>query len=389
MHGAVARAVPEGRAAQATAAHPDNKGARPESAGARDPRRRMVGGRLVLAAAVMVAAYVKGRLDAAVEDTLKSFPPAPASPVATAHAQMAAAAAETAAARTGWVEVAPATGSSNPFEEIAPGWRRDVIPSVSRTPQGDPASAEAPAPTAAPVQAAVLNEYAGPIGAPAASRVVAETVVSEYVGHVSVPAAAHAMPPVVAEPVLSEYAGHVSVAPPASVTAVAAEATIGEYSTHVSAPVPPRAVVDAAPVLNEYTSPLGGYAAAPHAPVAYPVSEQVAEAPESVAPVAEVTAEAPAPLAEGDFFVSGLAMNPGDLAFGRVMFDQRLGHAPTVGQVTLHVEAAENLPAGGIAVMADGGFAPCQEGMTLVAAAEAQGRFVARGRYSVAHPSTQ
>lgn len=97
----------------------------------------------------------------------------------------------------------------------------------------------------------------------------------------------------------------------------------------------------------------------------------------------------PAPAAaviDGDFFVSGMASAAGDLAFGRVLFAHRLEAAPAGADVTLTVEAAENLPDGGVAVMTDGGFAPCVEGMTLVAAASGPGRFVARGRYVVSHP---
>lgn len=88
-------------------------------------------------------------------------------------------------------------------------------------------------------------------------------------------------------------------------------------------------------------------------------------------------------LAEGTFLISGLAVNGGDLAFGRVTFPHRLAHAPDLAQVVLVVDETENLPTGGVAVMADGGFAPCKEGMTLVVAAREPGRFVARGRYRV------
>lgn len=96
---------------------------------------------------------------------------------------------------------------------------------------------------------------------------------------------------------------------------------------------------------------------------------------------------APAALAEGTFIISGLAVNPGDLAFGRVTFPHRLVEAPDVARVVLVVEESENLPAGGVAVMGDGGFAPCREGMTLVVAAHEAGRFVARGHYRVESPA--
>ncbi len=90
---------------------------------------------------------------------------------------------------------------------------------------------------------------------------------------------------------------------------------------------------------------------------------------------------------EGTFTLSGLAGAGGDLAFGAVVFARRLDSAPTAAGVTLTVDAAENVPNGGVAVMADGGFAPSAEGMTLVVAAGGPGRFVVRGRYAVTSPA--
>ncbi len=89
----------------------------------------------------------------------------------------------------------------------------------------------------------------------------------------------------------------------------------------------------------------------------------------------------------GAFTLSGLAGAGGDLAFGPVVFARRLDEAPDPGSVTLTVDAAENVPDGGVAVMGDGGFAPSAEGMTLVIAANAPGRFVVRGRYVVTSSS--
>lgn len=102
-------------------------------------------------------------------------------------------------------------------------------------------------------------------------------------------------------------------------------------------------------------------------------------APRAAAPPAEV--------ASGTFAVSGFAVAAGDLAFGRVTFPRRLSHVPAPGAVTLRVEGAENVPESGVAVMSDGSFAPCREGMTLVAAAHAAGRFTVRGTYAVAAPA--
>ncbi|MCB0881209.1 MAG: hypothetical protein KDC33_03200 [Thermoleophilia bacterium] len=156
----------------------------------------------------------------------------------------------------------------------------------------------------------------------------------------------------------------------------------------------PGGPADDAPSLNEYDAPVGAPAAArPEAVAASVVNEWDAfvaagpgigdietfgSEPEAAAPAAHVS--------DGDFFVSGMASAAGDLAFGRVLFAHRLDEAPAGGDVTLIVEASENLPEGGVAVMSDGGFAPCVEGMTLVAAAAGPGRFVARGRFVVRHP---
>gem|GEM_PF-5612914 len=153
---------------------------------------------------------------------------------------------------------------------------------------------------------------------------------------------------------------------PAVATPVAAE-PLGEPA---AAPAAPAKEADVPPLAAGGEPDDGGAAAAAEA-----VSGGAAHAP--------VPAGAGHVLAAGVFTVSGFAVNAGDLAFGRATFPERLAVAPAAGDVSLHLEAVENVPDGGLVVMAESGFAPCREGVTLVAAAAGPGRFLVRGRYEV------
>lgn len=364
-------------------------------------------GRVVFAGVLVAAAYVKGRIDAAYET----------GEAASRTAQSDRAVAETAATLAPeWVApptavaapewVAPPVPEVPSVEEIRPGWR-GTLERVTARP--------APAPLAAG-HAATARADTPP---------AAEPSFSEWETPVSVTAPAPAVAPVrVTEPSFSEWETPVSVAtPPPAATPPAAEPTFNEWETPVSLTAPASAAAPAVvtePSFNEWETPVSvtaSRAAAP-APAAHEPAVNEFDAPLFVAPsavretepavsesdapvpadaaapevetwVEETPAPAAEPVARGDFFVSGLASAAGDLAFGRVLFPQRLDAAPEGATVTLVVEASDNLPDGGVAVMTDGGFAPCVEGMTLVAAAAGPGRFVARGHYVVGRPDAQ
>ena len=92
---------------------------------------------------------------------------------------------------------------------------------------------------------------------------------------------------------------------------------------------------------------------------------------------------APAVRETGRFSLGGWASAAGHLAVCGVTFRERLGEPVDAGAVRLVLEAGDNVAYGGLVVLADPGFAPDEEGFTLMLAAAAPGVFAAAGRYEV------
>jgi len=104
------------------------------------------------------------------------------------------------------------------------------------------------------------------------------------------------------------------------------------------------------------------------------------------APLAAVRHEfsvAPAVRETGRFSLGGWASAAGHMAVCGVSLRERLGEPVDAGAVRLVIEAGDNIAHGGLVVLADPGFAPDEEGFTLMLAAAAPGVFAAAGRYEV------
>ncbi len=131
----------------------------------------------------------------------------------------------------------------------------------------------------------------------------------------------------------------------------------------------------------------------PPAAAPAPVEEPVAEAPvpaEPPATVAELVEEpAQEPVAEpvvaerGRFSLGGQALAPGHAVVAGITFASRREAPVGADALRLHVERAFNMPAGGLVVLDDTGFAPDAEGFTLALAAAAAGGFAAAGTYEL------
>jgi hypothetical protein len=121
-------------------------------------------------------------------------------------------------------------------------------------------------------------------------------------------------------------------------------------------------------------------AAAPRQPDPLPLAEWSAPlAP----PAAKEFSVAPRVRESGRFSLGGWAVAPGHLAVCGVTFRERLADRVDAGAVRLVVEAGDNVADGGLVVLGDPGFAPDEEGFTLMLAAAAPGVFAAAGRYEV------
>lgn len=116
---------------------------------------------------------------------------------------------------------------------------------------------------------------------------------------------------------------------------------------------------------------------APLAPEPVPEPVAVTEDPATAAP------EDPPALNRGRFALGGHALVPGHMTVSAVSFAAR-GAVPAAPEaIRLEVESIENVPDGGLVVLADPGFAPDAEGFTLMLAAAAPGRFAASGWYEL------
>ncbi len=89
------------------------------------------------------------------------------------------------------------------------------------------------------------------------------------------------------------------------------------------------------------------------------------------------------PLDEGRFALGGWAAASGHSTVSSVTFRRRLAAPVRADQIEISVDAAENVPDGGITVLSDPGFAPDREGFTLLLAAADPGSFSAAGSYRV------
>jgi len=117
------------------------------------------------------------------------------------------------------------------------------------------------------------------------------------------------------------------------------------------------------------------------APVPPPQPAPVPEPPPAAEPVRQ--AADPSVLEEGRFSLGGWAAAPGHSVVAGVTFRRRLPYAVAAAAVELMVEAADNVAAHGLVVLADPGFAPDREGFTLLLAAASEGPFSAAGTYLV------
>lgn len=126
-----------------------------------------------------------------------------------------------------------------------------------------------------------------------------------------------------------------------------------------------------------------------------PVDVPAAETPVEAAPVS-VPAEEPAGIRvrppdmastsavdEGRFALGGWAAASGHSVVSAVTFRRRLPQGVTAQQIELTIDASENVPEGGLLVLADPGFAPDREGFTLLLTAAEPGSFSAAGSYRV------
>lgn len=137
---------------------------------------------------------------------------------------------------------------------------------------------------------------------------------------------------------------------------------------------------------------LAGTPLVEHAPVAPEVEAGawVASHPEAPAPIADdpgatITVEEwqAVPLNVGRFALGGWAASAGHSMVSAVTFRRRLSEDISADRIILEIDASENVPDGGLVVLADPGFAPDRDGFTLLLAAADPGQFSAAGSYRV------
>jgi hypothetical protein len=154
-------------------------------------------------------------------------------------------------------------------------------------------------------------------------------------------------------------------------------AAVSEWITHVA----PTALPEWEGVPEE-----------PAAPAPAAGSETPEPAAEAVPPAAEPVPD-PQPQAEtlaevqidesGRFSLGGWAAQPGSITLCGVTFRDRRDAPVDPSAIRLIPDAVSNVGDGGLVVLADPGFAPDQDGFTLLLAADGPGSFAASGRYEV------
>lgn len=86
----------------------------------------------------------------------------------------------------------------------------------------------------------------------------------------------------------------------------------------------------------------------------------------------------------GRFSLGGYATQAGHIALAGITFRERRSGILGPDSVALVAEAASNVATGGLVVLGDTGFAPDEEGFTILLAAEGPGTFAAAGYYELA-----
>jgi hypothetical protein len=89
------------------------------------------------------------------------------------------------------------------------------------------------------------------------------------------------------------------------------------------------------------------------------------------------------PLDEGRFALGGWAASAGHSMVSAVTFRRRLSEDISADRIILEIDASDNVPDGGLVVLADPGFAPDRDGFTLQLAAADHGQFSVAGSYRV------
>lgn len=117
-------------------------------------------------------------------------------------------------------------------------------------------------------------------------------------------------------------------------------------------------------------------------PAPEPEPEPVAVEPEP-APEPAVEPEAPRVLESGRFSLGGWAAAAGHTTLTGVTFARRREDGVPATAIRLVIDGGANVAEGGLVVLGDAGFAPDEEGFTLMLAAEGPGGFAASGRYEV------
>ncbi|MBJ7456641.1 MAG: hypothetical protein JHC74_11335, partial [Thermoleophilia bacterium] len=171
-------------------------------------------------------------------------------------------------------------------------------------------------------------------------------------------------------------------------------AAVSEWITHVV----PTALPEWEGVPEEPAEPAPAAAPAP-LPVVEAGTDDCDDEPGVPEPAAEVAAPIvelvpdPEPPAEpaiemridesGRFSLGGWAAQPGSISLCGVTFRDRRDAPVDPSSIRLIPDAVSNVGDGGLVVLADPGFAPDQDGFTLLLAAEGPGSFAASGRYEV------
>ena len=112
--------------------------------------------------------------------------------------------------------------------------------------------------------------------------------------------------------------------------------------------------------------------------VAEDAPEPGAEAPAAAEPSAEIRIDE-----SGRFSLGGWAAQPGHITLCGVTFRDRRDAPVDPSAIRLIPDAVSNVGDGGVVVLSDSGFAPDEEGFTVLLAAEGTGSFAASGRYEV------
>ena len=178
-------------------------------------------------------------------------------------------------------------------------------------------------------------------------------------------------PPPSGDPATPSVYDLLAGAPLVEAPAAAADETAGEVD---GGPVEPEAEIADDPWQLRAPDPLG-----PSGDDASAVADAGAteSADESANDVWQV------PLDEGRFALGGWAASAGHSVVSAVTFRRRLPEDIGADRIVLEIDASENVPDGGLVVLADPGFAPDRDGFTLLLAAASPGPFSAAGSYRV------